>query len=430
MTGITSHDETTTPGDLYAIIDHEFHDPGAAMRRDTSSISRRAALTGGAAALLLSTGVQAQRSPGVYVEEIPSGHRIEPVATDRVVFIVSARAGTAGRMVSVRRAGELERILGRGFASSVPGRSLRSFFAHGGREALVIAEPARRELASLRKGLHALKQSDEAFNVLCLPEAALLQGARPGRVRRLYRDAAALCRQSKAMLLMDVPQTAQADPSTWRTGLGLDDPNAALYYPLLEDTSGPGAGQTFPASAAVAGLLVRTDRRQGVWKAPAGLEARITGAQPGLDLTQAEAGSLDQQGINPILTLSGRGTLVWGARTLASGGDYKYVPVRRLSLFIEESLQRGLRWAVFEPNDEPLWRRVRASVNTFLADLFRQGAFQGTSARDAFYVRCGRDTMTAADISAGRLNLIVGFAPVRPAEFIPLTFTFRMSEAP
>jgi phage tail sheath protein FI len=162
-----------------------------------------------------------------------------------------------------------------------------------------------------------------------------------------------------------------------------------------------------------------------VWKAPAGFDATLVGVpQLAVPLTDAENGELNPHGINCLRALPATGRVVWGARTLRGSDqladEYKYVPVRRTALFIEESLYRGLKWAVFEPNDEPLWAQIRLNVGAFMHNLFRQGAFQGSSPRDAYFVRCDKDTTTQNDINLGIVNVVVGFAPLKPAEFVVL----------
>ena len=214
--------------------------------------------------------------------------------------------------------------------------------------------------------------------------------------------------------------------------VGTASPNAALYAPRLRraDPTQGGAIGTFPASGAVAGVIARTDAAQGVWAAPAGQEAELRGADDlEFALEQDDVRELGAKGVNALRRFPGRRPIVWGARTLAAGdpaaSEWKYVPVRRTALFLEESIERGLQWTVFEPNDEPLWQEVRESVGTFLHDLFRAGAFHGHSASDAYFVRCDRDTMTQHERAAGELVVLVGFAPIRPAEFVVLRIRAR-----
>jgi phage tail sheath protein FI len=179
----------------------------------------------------------------------------------------------------------------------------------------------------------------------------------------------------------------------------------------------------FPPSGFVAGLYAKTDASRGVWKAPAGVEAGLTGVS-GLTrvLTNDENGVLNPKAVNCLRTFPVYGTVVWGARTLKGndevGSEWKYIPVRRTALFLEESLYRALKWVVFEPNDEPLWAQIRLNVGAFMHDLFRQGAFQGTTPRDAYFVKCDKETTTQNDINLGIVNIVVGFAPLKPAEFV------------
>jgi phage tail sheath protein FI len=168
--------------------------------------------------------------------------------------------------------------------------------------------------------------------------------------------------------------------------------------------------------------MARIDASRGVWKAPAGVEASMRSIS-GLTvkLTDRENGVLNQKAVN-CLRVFPSGIVNWGARTLfgddSFGSEWKYVPVRRLALMLEESLFRGTKWVVFEPNDEPLWAKIRLNVGAYMMSLFRQGAFQGTAPKDAFYVKCDKETTTQDDINKGIVNIEVGFAPLKPAEFV------------
>src|SRR3712207_7651940 len=176
--------------------------------------------------------------------------------------------------------------------------------------------------------------------------------------------------------------------------------------------------ETCVPSGAVAGLIARTDATRGVWKAPAGTEATLAGvAGFSVMLTDRENGDLNPVGINCLRAFPVIGRVSWGARTLRGADqlsdEYKYLPVRRLALYIEESLYRGLKWVVFEPNDEPLWSQIRLNVGAFMNRLFRQGAFQGTTPREAYFVKCDKETTTQGDINLGIVNVVVGFAPLK-----------------
>jgi phage tail sheath protein FI len=194
------------------------------------------------------------------------------------------------------------------------------------------------------------------------------------------------------MVIIDPPAAWAAAPTLADvTALAGRSPNAALYYPRLQ-ASDPLRGNklaSFAPCGAVAGIYARTDAARGVWKAPAGAEAKVVGAQgPSVALSQAQLAELSAMGVNGVRTLPGGATVLWGARTRAQedGGDpFKFVPVRRLELFIEASITCGLQWAGFEPNGPSLWERVRASVEDFLLDLFHQGALQGDTPQQAFF---------------------------------------------
>jgi uncharacterized protein len=236
------------------------------------------------------------------------------------------------------------------------------------------------------------------------------------------------CRDKRAMLIIDSPEGSTF--TAMKTGpdsalTGGDGINAAMYYPWIKaaDPQQEGRFRSFPPSGAVAGVYARTDVTRGVWKAPAGTDASISGAGGVVEtLSDDDNGLVNPKALNCIRNFPVYGTIIWGARTLRGndeiGSEWKYIPVRRMALFIEESLYRGLKWVVFEPNDEPLWAQIRLNVGSFMNDLFRQGAFQGSTPKDAYFVKCDKDTTTQADINRGIVNIVVGFAPLKPAEFV------------
>jgi phage tail sheath protein FI len=281
-----------------------------------------------------------------------------------------------------------------------------------------------------KSGLYALEQVD-LFNLLCIPPyhpPVDTIDIDPN----LVAAAAAYCEKRRAMLLLDSPKN-WTKPATAITAfnatdddaLGTRSANAALFFPRLQYPNPLHDNQVevFSAVGAVAGIFARTDAARGVWKAPAGLDATLTGVpQLSVSLTDPENGDLNPLGINCLRAFPISGRVVWGARTLRGADqlahEYKYIPVRRTALFIEESLFRGLKWVVFEPNDEPLWAQIRLNAGAFMHDLFRQGAFQGSSPRDAYFVKCDKETTTQSDINLGIVNVVVGFAPLKPAEFV------------
>lgn len=270
-------------------------------------------------------------------------------------------------------------------------------------------------------GLDGLFQLDriDLFNLLSVPGES-----KASVIAALEK----FCRDRRAFLIADSSPTdtlttLQGGPDAAMTGA--DAINAALYFPwvVAPDPFQGGLVRAFPPSGFVAGIYARTDSQRGVWKAPAGTEASLSGATSvALNLTDNENGVLNPQAINVLRNFPVYGNVVWGARTLQGndqrGSEWKYVPVRRLALFLEESLYRGTQWVVFEPNDEPLWSQIRLNVGAFMQDLFRQGAFQGRTPREAYFVKCDKETTTQNDINRGIVNIAVGFAPLKPAEFV------------
>jgi phage tail sheath protein FI len=279
--------------------------------------------------------------------------------------------------------------------------------------------------AGSKTGMYALEKAD-IFNLLVIPPYKTSDTVVDTAV---IGDAAKFCESERAMLVVD-PLASWSDPQAvagldLSSVVGTKSKNAALYFPMLlqPDPLREGQVREFPPSGAAAGVMARTDAQRGVWKAPAGQDATLVGV-PALDvpLTDAEIGLLNPKGINSLRALPAAGRVVWGARTMDGddrlASEWKYVPVRRTALFIEESLYRGTQWVVFEPNDEPLWAQIRLNVGTFMNNMFRQGAFQGKTPRDAYFVKCDKETTTQADIDLGIVNIQVGFAPLKPAEFV------------
>lgn len=279
-----------------------------------------------------------------------------------------------------------------------------------------------------KTGIFALLKVD-LFNLLCIPP-----DTREGDTHKdVYSKALDFCMKRRAMLIVD-PVAAWRSPAdiisggSSLTSLGLTGErarNAALFFPRLieADPQRDGQPDVFAPSGAIAGIVARTDANRGVWKAPAGVDATISGAQGlSVNLTNEENGQLNPLGVNCLRTFPIIGSVAWGARTMRGADlladEYKYIPVRRTALYIEESLYRGLQWVVFEPNDEPLWAQIRLNVGAFMHNLFRQGAFQGSSPREAYFVKCDKETTTQNDINLGIVNVVVGFAPLKPAEFV------------
>jgi phage tail sheath protein FI len=277
-----------------------------------------------------------------------------------------------------------------------------------------------------KKGIYALEHAD-IFNLLCLPPD-VQAGNIPVSV---ISEAASYCEERRAMLLVDPPggwkskQQALDGFNNATDQVGTRSKNAAIFFPRIKEFNPLLNGQIdeFVPCGAVAGVFARTDAQRGVWKAPAGTDATLNGvAQLSVPLTDLENGELNQLGVNCLRSFPVIGRIVWGSRTLAGADiladEYKYIPVRRIALYIEESLFRGTQWVVFEPNDEPLWAQIRLNVGAFMHNLFRQGAFQGSTPSDAYFVKCDKESTTQNDINLGIVNIVVGFAPLKPAEFV------------
>jgi uncharacterized protein len=267
-------------------------------------------------------------------------------------------------------------------------------------------------------GVYHLDRID-LFNLLCVPGEST-----PSALSNLQK----FCRDRRAFLIADCASNASLTtlangPNTSLTGT--DAINAAFYFPWVSapDPLQQNRPAEYPPCGFVAGLYSRTDSSRGVWKAPAGTEASLTGVLGVRTvLTNDENGVLNPKAVNCIRNLPVYGTVLWGARTLQGnderGSEWKYIPVRRTALFLEESLYRALKWVVFEPNDEPLWAQIRLNVGAFMHGLFRQGAFQGKTPQDAYFVKCDKETTPQNDINLGIVNIVVGFAPLKPAEFV------------
>jgi phage tail sheath protein FI len=274
-----------------------------------------------------------------------------------------------------------------------------------------------------KEGIYALEKTD-LFNLLCLPPYdSDLDLETP-----ILDEAIAYCERKRAFLLLDPPHDwkSKKDAKSKFAALTLaKSDHAAMFFPRLRqpDPLRDNRVGSFAPCGAVAGLFARTDANRGVWKAPAGLDATLNGV-PELEvsLTDPENGELNPLGLNCLRVKPGAGRVVWGARTLRGddrlASEYKYIPVRRLALMIEESLYRGMQWVVFEPNDEPLWAQIRMNVTSFMHGLFRQGAFAGASPKEAYLVKCDKETTPQTDVNLGIVNIIVGFAPLKPAEFV------------
>ncbi|MEZ4618975.1 MAG: phage tail sheath subtilisin-like domain-containing protein [Caldilineaceae bacterium] len=275
-----------------------------------------------------------------------------------------------------------------------------------------------------KTGMHALEDiAPEVFNILCIPDAP---GLGDDGAQAVYAAANDFCIDQRAFLIIDQPESVgtPAQALSWGPLTTLRSDHAAIYFPRVR-VPNPLNGnrlQNIPNSGTMAGLYARTDAQRGVWKAPAGTDLPLSNVALASRLTDPENGEINPLGINALRTLPIYGNVSWGARTLfgenARAHEYGYVPVRRMALFIEQTLVQGLQWVVFEPNDEALWSQIRVNVGAFMQDLFRKGAFAGVTPREAYLVKCDRETTTPTDVNLGIVNIVVGFAPLKPAEFV------------
>jgi uncharacterized protein len=330
---------------------------------------------------------------------------------------------------------QLARLPGDLLPTTTPAAVTDIAFAGGADSAALTAADLAGD-PELHTGIYALDDVD-LFNLMCIPPDPA--DADYGELEPLYQAAALYCLKRRAMLILDPPKAwsdrARQDrfDQIQPADLGIGGPqmearNCAVYFPRIRKLD-PSTGQieTFPPCGAIAGIFAATDNSRSVWKAPAGISAGIGGINGlELDLNEAQNGQLNPVGINCLRNFPVVGPVVWGARTLRGADilsdDYKYIPVRRLTLYIEESLYRGTKFAVFEPNDEALWSKLREAIGAFMTGLFQQGAFHDR------FVKCDGETTTQDDIDRGIVNVIVGFAPERPAEFVVLQIQLQAGQ--
>ena len=354
------------------------------------------------------------RSPKKGVNVTPP---IDGVPTSTAALVGEAAGqGPIEQAVLVTSLVEYERAFGAPQSADELFLGVSQFFENGGRRAWVVRIRTHGAVA-IGRGLAALDAVDD-IGLLCLPG---LSGGRTLAAAAMY------ARSRRAFFVGDPAGTRTATVTAVRAIRPADRGHAAVYFPhvLVRDPLQPAATTSCGPSGGVTGLFARTDSERGVWVAAAGTKAPLRGAV-GLTavVDDRAATALRGQGVNALRQVPGPGIVLWGVRTVGSGAerreDWKYVPVRRMALFIEESVERGIEWVDFEPNDEPTWRRLRETVATFLDELFQQGTFSGTAPAEAFFVRCGSDTTTQSDIDNGIVVIEIGFAPFRPAEFVVL----------
>jgi phage tail sheath protein FI len=367
--------------------------------------------------------------PGVYVEEIPGNPaRLIGVETSIVCFIGRTFQGPVNDPQFLKSYADFETMFGLDTQLSDTPTAVSLFFQNGGTHCWVTRVDAAHsaDAADYTDAFDAIDRKVELFNLLILPKDNGA-GARPPQ--SFYGMASRYCQRRKAFLIMD-------PPDEWINVQKIKDPeigielirtdlvksSSAIYFPTLVITQSDGSQKITGPSGAIAGIMARTDSLRGVWNAPAGRDADISGITDlNLQINDRESEILNAVGINALRKFP-EGILCWSART-ADGDDsfsseWKYIPVKRTALFIEVSISHGLEWVVSEPSNEQLWAKIRQVIWTFMNDLFLKGAFQGIKPDQAFFVKCDAETTTQDDIDNGIVNIEVGFAPLKPAEFV------------
>jgi len=395
------------------------------------------------------TDMQDSTHPQKYYISVNGSKQIKRVATSVTAFVGKATKGPIGKAELIRSFNDYKLIYG-DIASENDnmGMAVQSFYLNGGKSAYICrlagenSEPPSAYICRLA-GENSEPPSANDFtnfydstlgeirdvSIIIVPGE---HWAKDGSGNPIISVTLAHCEKMQdRMVIIDFPPDFELDQVTSVTGLAL--PSSAysvLYYPWVkvanpfynaETNTNADTTVTIAPSSFAAGIWSRIDNKRGVWKAPAGMDAGLIGTA-GLEyiIEEGEQDQLNILGVNCIRNMPGTGRVIWGARTLANETDpeWRYVPVQRTAIMIKQSIYEGTQWAVFEPNDSQLWSTLRGNIGSFMNSLFRAGAFQGAKASDAYFVKCGLGTtMTQADIDAGQVIIIVGFAALRPAEF-------------
>jgi len=365
-----------------------------------------------------------------FIEEGGTLPRVIVPAPSRIA-LVGTHPGGLPEPRLIASAADAAALAAESGADDTLGYAVSDFVAAGGRRVWVTAVPAGEPLGPALAALDAL----EDLGVIALsPAGSTGLTATDTRAAADYaasRRAVVLVAPAAPATGVDPGGSVGDDPAALVAALGLSPTQAgdvAAYGPWLLHPQNGAAAATTPIGV-VAGLLDRTDRTRGLWTAPAGVEAAIpAGLAP---QPRPDAATLASAGVNPIRIFPGRGAVLWGARTLGDGGDgQRYLSARRLVRHVERSLDRGLQWAAFEPNGEALWAQVRVLVADFLLGLWQAGALHGQQPSESFFVHCDRTTMIRNDIDSGRLVVLVGIAPLRPAEFVVLRIGVPTADTP
>jgi phage tail sheath protein FI len=378
-------------------------------------------------------------APGVYIEEIAPGlHTIAPVSTSTAAMAglaVNGPSGTASKLITAYL--EFKELYGDTPFISLGGLQIRNylalavraFFDNGGARLYVSrvtasdgtnsSAPAAEDYARALSAFESLRD----ISIVAAPGGTVAGTQGIAAVAPVHAALIAHTNRPAAYrfaVLDPPPGCSLSDVQALRSGV--DSKNAALYYPWVTiadpaSTAKPAAQLNVPPSGFLCGIYARTDMQQGVYKAPAnqpiigaiGFELAINDRQNEL---------LNPLGINSLRSFPGRGNRVWGARTVSSDPEWKYINLQRYFLYLEHSIDLGTQWAVFEPNNEHLWASVKQTVESFLFNEWKSGALLGAKPDEAYFVKCDGTTMTQNDLDNGRLICIVGVAAIKPAEFV------------
>lgn len=353
-------------------------------------------------------------NPGVHIREFhfPS-HEIEGVSTSTAGFVsVSGRGPVLGPLTSFADFAEAATP---SFGVTLP-LAVRGFFENGGQRCFISQIAAGDPLES---GLAALDA--QSISVICCPDDATIPNAPVAMAADCDNRKDRICILQSSQPIVPVATHQPPVSSTY----------AAYYYPWLTVASLDGSSQvTIPPCGHVAGIYAQVDSNRGVWAPPANVA--IVGVTALSEMvTAAESDELTPRGIDLIRSFPAEGIRIWGVRTTSTAdSDWKYIPIRRLMIFLEKSIELGTQWAVFEPNGPALWAAVSSTIENFLSTLWKSGAFQGSTQQEAFFVRCDASTMTQDDIDSGRLVCVVGVAPVKPAEFVIIQIAILAQHRP
>jgi hypothetical protein len=374
-------------------------------------------------------------SPGVYVEEVDRGTKpLEMVGTSTVAFIGEASIGPVNEPIFCTNWSQFTKNFGDFNNSEYLAHAVYGFFNNGGGRCFILNVGSSEDQADSKKpaskaalyigtdngpgtrtGLKAFEDIDD-INVVCAP----------GQTDPAIQDAVlSHCENMRyRFAILDSPETIEKG-GVDKLPKPRDSKYGAYYFPWVE-VYDPIRGNIFmPPSGYMAGIYARSDGERGVHKAPA--NELVRGAL-GLkyNITRGEQDILNPKGINCIREFPNRGIRVWGARTISSDPSWRYINVRRLFNMVEQSIELGTQWVVFEPNDHRLWKRITRDISAFLLRLWRQGALFGQTPEEAFYVKCDEETNPPEVIDAGQLIVEIGMCPVKPAEFV----IFRIGQMP